>query len=78
MSRVVKKKKHKHEPKIKSRNSDFIDLNRYCICRVAVETSIDIICRALINKTSSLVSWIDLHSFNTRLELLFLEVLNTS
>ena len=28
--------------------------------------------------TSSLVSWTDLHGFNTRLELLFLEVLNTS
>ena len=36
------------------------------------------ICRVLMNITSSLVSWIDLHGFNTRLELLFLEVLNTS
>ena len=36
------------------------------------------ICRALMNNTSSLVSWTDLHDFNTRLELLFFEVLNTS
>ena len=31
-----------------------------------------------MNNTSSLVSWIDLHDFNTKLELLFLEVLNPS
>jgi len=33
---------------------------------------------SLMNNTSSLVSWTDLHDFNTKLELLFLEVLNMS
>ena len=31
-----------------------------------------------MNNISLLVSWTDLHGFNTRFELLFLEVLNTS
>ena len=34
--------------------------------------------QALMNNTSSIVSWTDLHGFNTKLELLFLEVLNSS
>ena len=36
------------------------------------------IIRPLMNNTSLLVSWTDLHGFNTKLELLFLEVLNPS
>ena len=36
------------------------------------------ICQVLMNNTSSLVSWTNLHGFNTKLEFLFLEVLNTS
>ena len=31
-----------------------------------------------MNNTSSLVSWTDLHNFNTKFELLFFEVLNPS
>ena len=36
------------------------------------------ICQTLMNNTSSLNSWTDLHGLNIRLELLFLEVLNSS
>ena len=31
-----------------------------------------------MNNISSLISWLDLHDFNTKLEHLFLEVLNSS
>ena len=46
-----------------------LNLNRY-ICQAN--------CQALMNNTSSLDSWTDLHDFNTRLKLILLEVLNTS
>ena len=130
---------HKHGPKIKSRNLNFVILNRYLDrqlsvepvaqsierCRGGVEpiyrelsraikelsrgqkfarsidlaieryldcdekklkSSIDSLaverCQAIIElqkiSTSSLISWTDLHGFNTRLELLFFEVLNIS
>ena len=51
------------------------------ICRAVVELFVRTcraICPALVNSFSSLVSWYNLHDFNTRLELLFFEVLNTS
>ena len=39
---------HKHGLKIKSGNLNFVILDRY-ICQAAVETSIDSICRDLLN-----------------------------
>ena len=52
---------------------NFINLDRYPIYRAAVEpraetafkASIDTSCRTLMNNTSSLVSWTDLHDFDT-------------
>ena len=60
---------------------------RYRDCdKKKLKSSIDSLaverCQAAIKfkkiSTSSLISWTDLLGFNTRLELLFLEVLNTS
>ena len=76
MSRVVREKKKNPthicqlEPKIKSRNSNFIDLDRFNFCRVSF-LNLDRycfyrgICRVLINSFSSLVSWSNIHDFNT-------------
>ena len=55
---------------IRFENLNFVILDRYRFCQA--------ICRDLMNNTSSLISWTNLHGFNTKLELLFLEVLNPS
>ena len=64
---------------IRSGISNFVILNRFSFCRASTlnldrKDSV----KVLINSTSSLVSWSDLHDFNTKLEHLFLEILNPS
>ena len=72
---------YKHGPKIRSENSNFVILDRQYLsssCR-DLDRQLSIrICPTLMKNSSSLVSWTNLHGFNTRLELLFFEILNTS
>ena len=66
-----------HRPKFRSKNSKFISLDRFTICRAmcrALTLNLDrkafchASCQALMNNFSSLVSYTNLHGFNTWLE----------
>ena len=56
--------------KIKFGNSDFVDLDKFSFCRASF-LNLDRycfcrgICQGLINNFSSLISWSNLHGFNT-------------
>ena len=63
-----------HEPKFRSENSEFISLDRFTICRAmcrALTLNLDrkafyhASCRAIMNNFSLLISWTNLHDFNT-------------
>ena len=90
MSRVVRKKNptqiHMDMRVIRSEKSDFVILDSTTYVKLLSSFNIKSrqkgfcrdFCRVLMNITSSLVSWSDLNGFNTKLEHLFLEVLNSS